>query len=407
MRTIRRMYKNGELASTIRYIWDGDVLLGTRMESVDSDETFLARYLYDDSGELYGMEYKGLENAGSGMFAFIKNLQGDIVSITPLDSESNVEVNMEYDAWGKPIIQQASSMTEGLLMAIMMMVTNVGYRGYFYDLETELYYLRSRYYDPEIGRFINADDTEQLKVPSELTCGISNEVLIINMFAYCGNNPIVRFDYSGNASSLLRGLYPFFLVIDIVNTFCENGLLKVDSTKWTKYLGHIAVDFETNVKGYFIYDFLDIIISNYTLSNLAFGLITINLRNLFVETFGRQFLFSEKCIANEIYAHFVGFMWSIRRKGYNLPYYMLGYCLYHKNFKISDMRNQIYYACKEADIYEKDVYDNPGEAKVYDYYNGINDVYKNTNKDPYYYPADNKRKNKFNPKWNKNYFLLK
>ncbi len=401
------MYKNGELASTIRYIWDGDVLLGTRMESVDSDETFLARYLYDDSGELYGMEYKGLENAGSGMFAFIKNLQGDIVSITPLDSESNVEVNMEYDAWGKPIIQQASSMTEGLLMAIMMMVTNVGYRGYFYDLETELYYLRSRYYDPETGRFINADDTEQLKVPLELTCGISNEVLIINMFAYCGNNPIVRFDYSGNASSLLRGLYPFFLVIDIVNTFCENGLLKVDSTKWSKYLGHIAVDFETNVKGYFIYDFLDIIISNYTLSNLAFGLITINLRNLFVETFGRQFLFSEKCIANEIYAHFVGFMWSIRRKGYNLPYYMLGYCLYHKNFKISDMRNQIYYACKEADIYEKDVYDNPGEAKVYDYYNGINDVYKNTNKDPYYYPADNKRKNKFNPKWNKNYFLLK
>ena len=401
------MYKNGELTSTVRYIWDGDVLLGTRMESVDSDETFLARYLYDDSGELYGMEYKGLENAGSGMFAFIKNLQGDIVSITPLDSESNVEVNMEYDAWGKPIIQQGSSLAEGLLMAIMMMVTNVGYRGYFYDFETELYYLRSRYYDPEIGRFINADDTEQLKVPSELTCGISNEVLIINMFAYCGNNPIVRFDYSGNASSLLRGLYPFFLVIDIVNTFCENGLLKVESTKWTKYLGHIAVDFETNVKGYFIYDFLDIIISNYTLSNLAFGLITINLRNLFVETFGRQFLFSEKCIANEIYAHFVGFMWSIRRKGYNLPYYMLGYCLYHKNFKISDMRNQIYYACKEADIYEKDVYDNPDEAKVYDYYNGINDVYKNTNKDPYYYPADNKRKNKFNPKWNKNYFLLK
>ena len=359
-------------------------------------------FFYDENGELYGMDYNG-----NGYFAFIKNLQGDIVSIVPLDPESNVEINMEYDAWGKPIIEQASSLAEGFMMAVLMAVTNVGYRGYFYDFETGLYYLRSRYYDPETGRFINADDTEQLKVPSELTCGISNEVLIINMFAYCGNNPIVRFDYSGNASSLLRGLYPFFLVIDIVNTFCENGLLKVESTKWTKYLGHIAVDFETNVKGYFIYDFLDIIISNYTLLNLAFGLITINLRNLFVETFGRQFLFSEKCIANEIYAHFVGFMWSIRRKGYNLPYYMLGYCLYHKKFKISDMRNQIYYACKEADIYEKDVYDNPDEAKVYDYYNGINNVYKNTNKDPYYYPADNKRKNKFNPNWNKNYFLLK
>lgn len=195
MRTIRRMYKNGELTSTIRYIWDGDVLLGTRMESVDSDETFLARYLYDDSGELYGMEYKGLENAGSGMFAFIKNLQGDIVSITPLDSESNVEVNMEYDAWGKPIIQQASSMTEGLLMAIMMMVTNVGYRGYFYDLETELYYLRSRYYDPEIGRFINADDTDYL--------AYDKSPISMNLFAYCENNPIKLMDKNGNMPLLL------------------------------------------------------------------------------------------------------------------------------------------------------------------------------------------------------------
>ena len=199
MRTIRRMYKNGELASTIRYIWDGDVLLGTRMESVDSDETFLARYLYDDSGELYGMEYKGLENAGSGMFAFIKNLQGDIVSITPLDSESNVEVNMEYDAWGKPIIQQASSMTEGLLMAIMMMVTNVGYRGYFYDLETELYYLRSRYYDPEIGRFINADDTAYL--------GYDASPLSMNLFAYCENNPVNYVDICGYAARyILNGM---------------------------------------------------------------------------------------------------------------------------------------------------------------------------------------------------------
>ena len=54
------------------------------------------------------MEYKGLENADSGMFAFIKNLQGDIVSIVPLDSESNVELNIEYDAWGKPIFEESS-----------------------------------------------------------------------------------------------------------------------------------------------------------------------------------------------------------------------------------------------------------------------------------------------------------
>ena len=126
---------------------------------------------------------------GTGYFGFIKNLQGDIVSIVPLDSESNVEINMEYDAWGKPIIKQGSSWAEGLLMAMLMAVTNVGYRGYFYDFETGLYYLRSRYYDPEIGRFINADDTDYL--------GYDDTPLSMNLFAYCCNNSVNGVDYSG------------------------------------------------------------------------------------------------------------------------------------------------------------------------------------------------------------------
>ena len=185
MRTVKKVYENNELVYTYTYIWDGDVLLAGRMEVTDADEPISIRYLYDDSGELYGMDYNG-----NGYFAFIKNLQGDIVSIVPLDSESNVEVNMEYDAWGKPIIKQASSAAEGFLIAVMMLVTNVGYRGYFYDFETGLYYLRSRYYDPEIGRFINADDTAFL--------GYDSSPLSMNIFAYCENNPVNNCDYLGN-----------------------------------------------------------------------------------------------------------------------------------------------------------------------------------------------------------------
>ena len=81
---------------------------------------------------------------GNGYYGFIKNLQGDIVSIVPLDSESNVEVNMEYDAWGKPIFEE-SSLGAAFVKAMIMAAVNVGYRGYFYDFETGLYYLRSRY----------------------------------------------------------------------------------------------------------------------------------------------------------------------------------------------------------------------------------------------------------------------
>lgn len=65
------------------------------------------------------------------------------------------------------------------------------YRGYYYDTETGFYYLQTRYYDPEIGRFINADDYELVgtlsSVPGQL-----------NMYAYCNNNPVMYTDESGN-----------------------------------------------------------------------------------------------------------------------------------------------------------------------------------------------------------------
>ncbi len=62
--------------------------------------------------------------------------------------------------------------------------------GYYYDNETNLYYLQSRYYDPQTHRFINMDSIEYLD-PENING--------LNLFAYCGNNPVVRVDYNGNA----------------------------------------------------------------------------------------------------------------------------------------------------------------------------------------------------------------
>lgn len=68
-------------------------------------------------------------------------------------------------------------------------VNPLRYRGYVYDRETTLYYLQSRYYDPELGRFINAD-----------SCASTGQGMLgNNMFAYCGNNPTSFKDPSGNA----------------------------------------------------------------------------------------------------------------------------------------------------------------------------------------------------------------
>jgi len=82
------------------------------------------------------------------------------------------------------------------------------YRGYCYDEETGFYYVSTRYYDPEVGRFISADTTDIL--------GVSSDLYDKNLYAYCDNNPIIRVDTSGE-------LWEFVVagaVINVVTTFC-------------------------------------------------------------------------------------------------------------------------------------------------------------------------------------------
>ncbi len=92
-------------------------------------------------------------------------------------------VKYTYNAWGKSL--EISDYSENNLGTI----NPLRYRGYYYDQETGLYYLQSRYYDPTVGRFINADDVSFL--------GVNGTVLSHNLFAYCGNNPVTRSDSKG------------------------------------------------------------------------------------------------------------------------------------------------------------------------------------------------------------------
>ena len=68
-------------------------------------------------------------------------------------------------------------------------LNSIRYRGYYYDTESELYYLQSRYYDPTTGRFVNADSFEYL--------GASDSIKNYNLFSYCDNNPVILFDPDG------------------------------------------------------------------------------------------------------------------------------------------------------------------------------------------------------------------
>ena len=80
--------------------------------------------------------------------------------------------------------------TTGTLASTVGVKNPIRYRGYYYDVETGLYYLQSRYYDPQTGRFINADDTDFI--------GADGSFASYNLFAYCNNNPVNYKDPSGN-----------------------------------------------------------------------------------------------------------------------------------------------------------------------------------------------------------------
>ena len=126
-------------------------------------------FFYDANGTPYALKYNGT------VYYYVTNLQGDVVQI--VDSSGNSVANYEYDPYGK-VISATGTLAE---------VNPIRYRGYYYDHETGLYYLQSRYYDPAIARFIGAD--------SFISTG--QGIIGNNMFAYCGNNPVIRADNGG------------------------------------------------------------------------------------------------------------------------------------------------------------------------------------------------------------------
>ena len=111
-------------------------------------------------------------------YAYVKSLQGDILAI--LDENGNTVVSYGYDAWGAPL------WCTGELAETLGKVQPFRYRGYVFDEETGLYYLRSRYYNPQCGRFVNAD----------VLIG-AGKLLSHNLFAYCDNVPVSFSDKHG------------------------------------------------------------------------------------------------------------------------------------------------------------------------------------------------------------------
>ena len=162
-----------------KYYYNGSTLSGLVRTTTGSTGTTktTVQFVYDAEGKPFLLRLNGKTD-----YFYLYNGLGDVVGL--VDSSNQVVVRYQYNSWGKVTSTQDTS---GVSLATL---NPFRYRKYVYDPETGLYCLGSRYYDPEVGRFVNADDTDVIFAkPQELGSK--------NLYAYCDNNPVAREDYAG------------------------------------------------------------------------------------------------------------------------------------------------------------------------------------------------------------------
>lgn len=244
--TERRRYDSENNVDLVtRYFWNGEKLAGYSMYDAEGTETFTVKVLYDNGGSPIGYIANNKEQNKQEIYTYTKNIQGDITGVC--DAEGSLIVSYNYDAWGNVTPTVPSGSVSAALVAVVVLTLNpLAYRGYFYDVYTGLYYLQSRFYNPMYGRFLNADTTKVLPKTGQ-------NVISVNMFAYCNNNPVMNVDFAGKQAGALRdeenynntngivSLAIFLILIAVASALLGmllsaivNGALKI--ADWAKYV---------------------------------------------------------------------------------------------------------------------------------------------------------------------------
>ncbi len=172
--------------TTHTYTYDGSLLL------CDKWGGQYVEYFYDATGKPYALRY--YDGILPTKYYFTKNIEGDILELR--SSANTLVARYIYDGWGKLLEVRDASGNAITSSTHIANLNSLRYRGYFYDTETKLYYLQSRYYDSQVQRFISPD----------VFISTGQGIVGHNMFAYCNNNPVISVDRNGTIPNINQNL---------------------------------------------------------------------------------------------------------------------------------------------------------------------------------------------------------
>ena len=207
-----------------KYYYNGSTLSGLVRTTTGNTGTtkITVQFVYDAEGKPFLLRLNGKTD-----YFYLYNGLGDVVGL--IDSSNKVVVRYQYNSWGKVT---SSEDTSGVSLATL---NPFCYRKYVYDSETGLYCLGSRYYDPEVGRFVNADDTDVIFAKPQ-------ELYHKNLYVYCYNNPVVRRDIQGYFWETL------FDIVSLGTSVVEVCVNPGDPWNWAGLIGD-AIDLIPFVTG--------------------------------------------------------------------------------------------------------------------------------------------------------------
>ena len=160
-------------STTTKFIYEGSKLIRQTSAYFDID------FNYNEYDELIGFKYNNEQ------YYYVRDVLRNILGI--VDTNGNLVVKYRYDAWGNHQVLDAN----GTVVTDASFIGNINpfrYKGYYYDVETQLFYCNSRYYSPELCRWISPDSIEYLDPES---------INGLNLYTYCGNNPVMGYDPNG------------------------------------------------------------------------------------------------------------------------------------------------------------------------------------------------------------------